>query len=540
MSHPFRTPIGEQTFARKYAHEQCETWPALADTLVEDVCRNMLPQDVKDDIKEAIRYFEFLPGGRYLRNAGRSLKAFSNCYSLRAEDDTREDWADLSKRVEMCLGSGGGIGVDYSVYRARGSYLKRTGGVASGPVSKMKITNEQGRELMQGGDRRSAIYGSLNWLHGDADELLHVKDWDKIPVPGTNLTVADLKRLDFNWPAPLDFTNVSLNYDDQWLNLPDRAAHPTFVDNVRQALSRGEPGFSFNFGKKSRETLRNACCEFTSEDDSDSCNLGSINMAVIDSPERFAAVTELAAMFLICGTVTGHTPYERVRQIRSWNQRIGIGLMGVHEWLLQRGHRYEVVPELHHWLKLWRDSSTYAANSTADRLDLNRPKGIRAIAPTGTIGMIAGTTTGIEPIYAVAYKRRYLTGGTVWKHQYVVDSMAKNLIERGIAPDKIESAADLAQDFERRIKFQADVQDYVDMAISSTINLPAWNGDESFVTRFAEVVSKYAPRLRGLTCYPDGSRGGQPLTSVPYEEARNIEGLEFEENDSCKGGICGI
>jgi len=165
---------------------------------------------------------------------------------------------------------------------------------------------------------------------------------------------------------------------------------------------------------------------------------------------------------------------------------------------------------------------------------------VRSIAPTGTIGMIAGTTTGIEPVFAVAYKRRYLTNGTEWKYQYAVDSTAQELINLGIDPDKIETANDLAKDYERRIRFQADVQDYVDQSISSTINLPQSgfiNADD-----FARTLAKYASRLRGFTAYPDGARGGQPITQVPYTEVKDKVGTEYTEefNDSCQGGVCGI
>lgn len=159
------------------------------------------------------------------------------------------------------------------------------------------------------------------------------------------------------------------------------------------------------------------------------------------------------------------------------------------------------------------------------------------------------TTTGIEPVYAVAYKRRYLKG-TKWHYQYAVDHASQTIIERtGIDPDKIESAIDLAGDYERRIKLQADVQDYVDMSISSTINLPAWGSKQNnpdTVDTMSGVLAKYASRLRGFTCYPDGARGGQPLTSVPYREAVKELGNEFEEhtetNDVCDitgGGFCG-
>lgn len=221
--------------------------------------------------------------------------------------------------------------------------------------------------------------------------------------------------------------------------------------------------------------------------------------------------------------------------------------MGLHEWLLQRKYGYEVVPELHKWLEVYRSESERAANEHCERLFISKPVAYRAIAPTGTIGILAGTTTGIEPLFAVAYKRRYLTDGTKWKYEYVIDSTADLLIkEYGLNPDTIDTAYKLSHDYERRIKFQADIQDYVDMSISSTINLPSWGtkgNNEDSLPRFAEVLASYAPRLRGFTCYPDGSRGGQPLTEVSYEEAMKHKGVVFEEHDSClitgKGGTCG-
>jgi ribonucleoside-diphosphate reductase alpha chain len=214
--------------------------------------------------------------------------------------------------------------------------------------------------------------------------------------------------------------------------------------------------------------------------------------------------------------------------------------MGIHEWLLKRNYEYDVTPELHKWLQAYAELS---ANEHCDRFYISRPKAYRAIAPTGTIGILAGTTTGIEPLFAVAYKRRYLRDGTRWHYEYCVDATAEMLIKDGINPEKIQTAYQLSSDYERRIKFQADVQDYVDMSISSTINLPSWGSKgntESDVRSFAEILSKYAPRLRGFTCYPDGSRGGQPITEVPYEEALKHKGVVYEENDSCKGGVCGI
>lgn len=503
-----------------------------------------MPATEIDTLTQLVREMKFIPGGRYLYYAGRPNPFYNNCYLLRAEEDTREDWANLSWKAESCLMTGGGIGADYSRYRPAGALIARTGGHASGPIPKMEMLNEIGRRVMQGGSRRSAIYASLNWQHQDAQTFLYVKDWENYPVPGTSMTLKDLKTLDYNWPCPLDMTNISLNYDDAWLNMENRAKDPTFVANVRQALKSAEPGFSFNFGSKQNETLRNACTEVTSEDDSDVCNLGSLNFGRIENAEELRTAIELATKFLMCGTLKAKLPYDKVAETREKNRRLGLGIMGMHEWLIKRGYRYEMNPELRNWLAYYRDISDYTSRTFADSLSISRPVANRAIAPTGSIGILAGTTTGIEPLFAVSYKRRYLKGNSDWHYQYVVDGTAQEMIDQyGANPENIESAIDLAADPERRIKFQADVQDFVDMAISSTINLPSWGSElnnEDTVGTMAECLSRYAPRLRGFTAYPDGARGGQPLTPVPYSTALANLGDEFRETDTEYTDICDL
>jgi len=553
-----RSKFSEEIFNLKYKHEGAETWEALANTLVDDVCTGpdlflWFTREEKAQLKEYITDMKFIPAGRYLYYAGRQNKFFNNCYLLKAEKDNREDWADLSWKAESCLMTGGGIGVDYSVYRGAGTPIKRTGGQASGPIPKMNMINEIGRRVMQGGSRRSAIYASLNWQHPDINEFLSAKDWASMPVGSTGKTLWDIKQEDFNFAAPLDMTNVSVNYDTDWLMNYYKTGEvgDVFLQNVRQAMQTAEPGFSFNFFDKENETLRNACTEVTSEDDSDVCNLGSLNFGRIESLEELSDVVTLATKFLICGTLKAQLPYKKIGDVREKNRRLGLGFMGVHEWLIKKGYKYEVTPELHQWLSVYRGVSDKVSRDFADELGISRPVANRAIAPTGSIGILAGTSTGIEPIFAVAYKRRYLKGNTRWVYQYVVDNAAQELIDLyGTDPDDIESALDLASDYERRMKFQADVQDYVDMSISSTINLPAWGdklNNENTVEDFAKTLASYASRLRGFTCYPDGSRGGQPLTSVPYTEAREKLGEEFEEHieahDICdisgSGGTCG-
>jgi ribonucleoside-diphosphate reductase alpha chain len=549
----FRSKFSEDIFYTKYSHEGAETFHELACTLVEDVCQNYLSKDEKEALIDHISNLRFLPGGRYLYYAGREKKFFNNCYLLKAEEDTREDWANLSWKSESCLMTGGGIGVDYSTYRPEGQTLKGTGGVSSGPIPKMQMINSIGQKVMQGGSRRSAIYASLNWKHDDVDKFLTAKNWFDMPVGKTGKTLFDIKQDDFNFPAPLDMTNISVNYDTEWLlNYWEKGdlGH-VFRTNIHQALRTGEPGFSFNFFEKENETLRNACTEVTSEDDSDVCNLGSLNFARIDDLNQLQEVVQLSTKFLLCGTLRAALPYEKVYEVRNSNRRLGLGLMGLHEWLIQRGHKYETTPELHRWFKVYEAESDKVARAFANTLNISVPVAVRAVAPTGTIGILGGTSTGVEPIFAVAYKRRYLKNKR-WHYQYVVDSAAQEMIELySVKPESIESALDLVTNYERRLNFQANVQEYVDMSISSTINLPAWgteDNNEGKVEDFAQTLAKYAHRLRGFTCYPDGCRGGQPLTKVPYSEAIEKLGEEFEDNiqphDICEitgsGGTCGV
>ena len=545
----FRSKFSEDIFNLKYRHDNAESWDELARTVAIDVCGMYLQKSELEELTTMIRNQEFLPGGRYLYYAGRPNRFYNNCFLLKAEEDTREDWASLTWRAISCLMTGGGIGVDYSVYRPAGASLSKTGGVASGVMPAMEILNESGRRVRQGGSRRSAIYASLDETHADVHQFLVHKNWDEYIVPGTGKSLSEVKAAGFDFPAPMDMTNISVNYKTDWLlkYWETGEVGDVFKKNMEQALRTAEPGFSFNFFDRENETLRNACCEVTSEDDSDVCNLGSLNFSKIKTLQRLREVVELATKFLVCGTLRAHLPYEKVDAVRQKNRRLGLGIMGIHEWLIQRQSKYEVTPELHRWLHVYKTVSDSTADKFTDHMDLTPCKAKRAIAPNGSIGIMAGTTTGIEPLFAVAFKRRYLKGKN-WHYQYVVDSAAQQLIDLyGTKPESIESALDLASDYKRRIEFQADVQDYVDQAISSTINLPSWGSDlnnEDTVDDFTETLASYAHRLRGFTCYPDGSRGGQPLTSVPYSEAAKQVGEEFiEAIDVCditqRGGGCG-
>lgn len=532
----FETPFARTIFKEKYSRDGRERWADTANRVVDNVCGDLVGPDIKNALKDLIVQRKFIPGGRYLFAAGRDYHQVNNCFLFRA-DDSREGWANALSQSMTALMSGGGIGFDYSPVREYGAVVKRTGGIATGPLSLAMAVNEAGRQVLNGGNRRSAIWGGLRWNHPDIDRWMSCKNWSE--------ELRAMKAKDPKFPLPMEFTNISNVYDRSFFdayNAGDEKARSVWRKNCRQSFETAEPGFSFNF-KNAMESLRNACTEVTSEDSDDKCNLGTLWMAKFATLEEFREAVKLAVIFLLCGGIYSHVPTDAIRDVGSKNNRIGLGIGGMHEWLMMRHADYEVTPEMHRWLEVYRDESDAAAYTWSAILGVNFPKGRRAIAPNGTIGIVAESTTGIEPLFCAAYMRRYYMPEG-WRFQYVVDGAVKRLLSRGVPLAVIEANDAYALRFEDRLRFQADVQDYVDMAISSTCNMASWGteeNNESNVDEKADILYKYAHRLRGFTTYPDGCRGGQPLTKVSVKKALDREGTIFlEEIRECTNGVCGL
>jgi ribonucleoside-diphosphate reductase alpha chain len=522
---------------KRYLHPGETTWREVANRVASNVLGAVdAPRGMVGEVANLIAERKFMPGGRYLYAAGRDFHQVQNCLLLRAED-SREGWAEHVSKSTMALMTGAGIGAVYSDLREKGAHIRKTGGTSSGPLALMQMTNEVGRGAIQGGSRRAAIWAGLHWNHPDAMEFTKIKNWPD--------EVKKLKETDFNFPATMDFTNISIILDDDFFDAyskGDQWANEIYWTIVRSMMETGEPGFSIDVGENNGENLRNACTEITSRDDSDICNLGSINMSRIESVEEMRRVTELASAFLLAGTVYSDVPYQKVKQVREKNRRIGLGLLGLHEWLLVRGKSYGPDPDLEKYLTAYKSSDRFARDY-AYEWGLSEPVKTRSVAPTGTIGIVAETTTGVEPIFCAAYKRRYLDRGD-WKFQYVLDPTAQRLVNEGIDPDSVEDAYSITQ--ERRLDFQSWLQKYVDHAISSTINLPAWGTGQNnpdMVQSFGDNLMEHLPNLRGVTVYPDGARGGQPLNPVRYREAQMFVGQVLTEAvdicDITKAGSCG-
>lgn len=554
---PFETPFAHSVIDAKYMRPHGEEhWDQLAYRVVRHPMIALEQHAGRSYAGEAqflhnlVKARYFMPGGRYMYATGNDFHQVQNCLLLNCED-TREGWADLSWKAEMSLLTGAGIGVYYGNLRPSGSPIKRTGGVASGPVPKMIAVNELGRAAVQGGDRRSAIWAGLLWSHPDClTQFIGAKDWPDY--------IKAAKEDDPSIPAPLDMTNISVCLDDEFFDAYYEPMHEkhdlarlvywTVIDHMTQT---GEPGFSVDLGEHADEKLRNACTEIVSADDSDICNLGGVVLSRFENPADFGRAVRYGTLFLTAGTVYSDLPYEKVGEIREKNRRLGLDILGVHEFLLKRGLRYgsdDAFEALEPFMAEYDRALEYA-HEWQDAADLSLSIAATSGAPTGTRGIGAETTTGWEPVTAASYKRSVITSKAHERDErtvhYVIDPTVARLIRDGyISPsDTVEDSYSLAEDYERRFAMQAYAQRHTDQAISMTINLPHVMRDAAERRAFGETLLPYLPQLRGITVYPNGARAGQPITPVSLKRAilgGDSPVIIEESEEKCASGVCGI
>lgn len=572
MSHaPFNTAFAHGVAHEKYMATHGEThWDQLAKRVSSNVIGALASTSLRptqmyplmDRVDEQMRQRRFIPGGRYLYASGNDLHQVQNCLLLDVED-TREGWAELSYKTFMALMTGAGIGVYYGKLREHGAPIGRTGGVASGPVPLMLAINEQSRAAVQGGNRRAAIWAGLLWSHPDIFTFIDSKKWPDY--------IREAKARDFNAPAPLDMTNISVCLDDDFfacyesyefgahlgtiLPVPDGSeswhtwAHKVYDATVKSMVTTGEPGFSVDLGEHRDEKLRNACTEIVSADDSDICNLGGVVLSRFNDPQDFGAAVRDGVKFLTAGTLYSDVPYDKVSEVRQKNRRLGLDILGVHEFLLQRGLRYgtdDAFEALDPFMAEYDRALEYAVDFQ-DSIGVSRSVAATAGSPTGTRGIVAETTTSWEPVTCAASLRGVISAGgkagDTKRYTYVVDPTVARLARDGFIKlgDEVEDSVSLSYDYERRFRMQEYAQSHTDQAISMTINLPYVMKDEVDQRVFGETLLRYLPKFRGLTVYPDGAIPGQPIRPVPLAEALSNEGVVIEEDEEkCASGVCGI
>lgn len=482
--------LSEKILREKYLLDTEKSWDDVVNRVVSSVCSVVdIYTAERKELTGIIRDKKFIPAGRFLYSAGRPLHQVYNCLSLDV-DDSREGWASLLWKSAMALQTGAGIGVRYNKIRPKGSLIKRTGGVASGVLSLIRMINAVGEEVIQGGSRRSAILAMLSIRHPDCRDFFNAKLQDGV----------------------LRCTNISVE-----LESPEDVNNPLFDTVIDNMYGNGEPGLLMNYNTD--DVLANACSEMSAAVDSTPCCLGSINLARITSLAEFERVLYYATLFLIAGTIYSHVPYPTVREVMEKHRRIGVGLMGIGEFLAKNKIRYGYSELLEQYLKIY-ETSTDVANKHCRRFGISSVEKSRAVAPTGTISLLAETTGGIEPIYCVEYIREYYNRQNVLVSEHVVDPVASRIMSEYGLPS-VETAYDIS--LSNRLALQAQVQAHVDMRVSSTINFDRERISKEDLKKAILWYSK--GQLKGVTVYPLNGRGNQPLRPI------------LNLND-CKQGYC--
>jgi ribonucleoside-diphosphate reductase alpha chain len=479
---------------------------------------------------------KFSVGGRVWFGAGKPKPLMTNC-ALYNVEDSAIGWAKLLHDVTLALTSGMGIGVSYDKIRPYGSPIKGSGGTASGSISLMEMVNEVARHIMQGNTRRSACYASLNWRHGDIERFIEAKNWDSVQQYA--------KEQNPLYPAKLDLTNISVRLDNSFIeayNKGDKHAHNVWDNTTYNMFSSSEPGIQYD---NDENILRNACTEVISSYSSDCCNLGSINLAKVDTIDELEEVIKYGMHALVAARMRAYYPTDEMRNVALNHPRVGLGVFGLHNWLIKRGLPYQWCVELDELFSAITDFAMYYGTMWTAKYNLPYLEGHVSHAPTGSISrLFGGVSSGIEPIFALAYKWRYTLNNEV-REQVVIDNNVEKFMEQGIDLDTIEDAYSLANPdgFKRRVEMQAGIQRYCDNAISSTINLPEWGSvgnNEDTLPIYRSILLEYLPKLRGITVYANGSRSGQPLTAIPINEALKKAHHSDSQYSNCSNGACAM
>jgi len=559
------TGLPETIFKERYAISPEESWDSASRRLSYHVAQ------VEGDRKEwEDRFYDeivsnrFMPGGRIWYGAGRPRAQLLNCFVVPTAD-SREGWGKTIHDVIVVSGMGGGVGINLSPIRPRGSAIHGTGGVATGSVSLMEMINAVGDVLVAGGGRRLALMLDLNITHPDMLEFLD-KKLDKGELNNANVSLI----LDKNLSAEklVKAVKEGSSFDLQWQGQKGGQVNAKEIWNrlVENAWNSGEPGIlngslaneQNNIWYHKSLVSTNPCGEIWLEEYG-CCDLGALVLPRFVNGfgqfdwEEFAKSIKTAVRFLDNVLSVNEYPLPEIRDNCQNVRRIGLGIMGLHSLLIELGYRYSstqaklFVDELMDFLKrtaylasielaqekgqfpvLDRESfnnSGFMKTMPEYIRNLVNENGIRncailTIAPTGTTGMVSNVSTGIEPLFSAAYWRRFYRptadGSRSLDKQLVVDPLWEQLEKRGKDVSVLEGAYDITP--EAHFEMQKICQSHIDNATSKTINLP-----QNFsVDSLSDLWLEYLPYLKGTTLYRAGSRGEEPLEAIPLAEARKM------------------
>lgn len=589
--------FSETIFKERYAFTEEETFAEACARVAKQAALAEAPDRMKlyeDYFREIINKNLFVPGGRILYNSGRAVPQLLNCFVLTSELDSKEGWGNLAREMIITSMTGGGCGVNFSDVRPNGAPIYNSRGTCPGPVALMELIDNCSEPVRAGGDRRVALMFDLDLQHPDIMEFLDAK-LGKGKLSHANISVLCHNTSEFIDAVKNDKT-IELAWKSQFKKeIPARLLWDKIVTN---SYNCAEPGF-LNWELVESESnihyieplvSTNPCGEICLSQH-DCCCLGHLVLYrfVQGNDLDWAALSNtirLGVRFLDNVLTVNKFPLDEMKEKSHKLRRIGLGVTGMADMLALLGLRYGS-PEANKFVdKMWRFISKIAYESsvmlaiekgpypacnpekilesgfvkrmTPKIKSLIAEHGMRncallTIAPTGTVSILSeNCSSGIEPMFAPAYERRFWTKvegrKDVRQTELVFHPMFAKFMAEGRDVSHFVSSRELT--VREHMEMQKIVQRHVDNAVSKTINVPMDYPMEDISKLWLE----YLPFLKGTTFYRENTRGyvddagvihEPPLTAIPLEDAVELYKHEDaimvgSEEDTCKSGMCSI